>query len=80
MAFLRTLLRGFPTVQSSTTLATGDNVLELLSSQERRVLHDSAHLDTPDKSREVEPHLSLSTRCLTEDEAVAETSYAMAMA
>jgi LuxR family maltose regulon positive regulatory protein len=39
VAFLRTLLRGFTTVQSSTTPATGNDLLEPLSPQERRVLH-----------------------------------------
>jgi LuxR family transcriptional regulator, maltose regulon positive regulatory protein len=38
VAFLRTLLRGFTTVQPSTTPATGDDLLEPLSPQERRVL------------------------------------------
>ncbi|GHO79906.1 helix-turn-helix transcriptional regulator [Ktedonobacter sp. SOSP1-85] len=39
VAFVRTLLRGFTTVRLSTIPATGYDVLELLSSGERRVLH-----------------------------------------
>jgi LuxR family maltose regulon positive regulatory protein len=38
VAYLRTLLRGFPAVQSSPTPASGDDVLEPLSPGERRVL------------------------------------------
>jgi len=38
VAFLRTLLRGFTTVHPSPTPASGDDVLEPLSPQERRVL------------------------------------------
>jgi LuxR family maltose regulon positive regulatory protein len=38
IAYLRTLLRGFPTVQPSPTPTSGDDVLEPLSPQERRVL------------------------------------------
>jgi LuxR family maltose regulon positive regulatory protein len=38
VAYLRTLLRGFPTLQPSPTPASGDNVLEPLSPGERRVL------------------------------------------
>jgi LuxR family maltose regulon positive regulatory protein len=39
VTFLRTLLRGFTTVQPSTTLASGDDLREPLSPQERRVLN-----------------------------------------
>jgi LuxR family transcriptional regulator, maltose regulon positive regulatory protein len=38
VAFLRTLLRGFPTIQPSLTITSGDDVLVPLSPQERRVL------------------------------------------
>jgi LuxR family maltose regulon positive regulatory protein len=38
VAYLRTLLHGFSTVQPSPTTASGDDVLEPLSPQERRVL------------------------------------------